>query len=134
MKKPENSFKQIVTFSAPPHDVFEALMDAKQHAEFTGDTAKITRKVGGAFSVFGGYATGKTLKLLPDKKIVQQWRASDWPADVYSVVTFNLENRRRGTKLTFTHQGVPDDFVDDVKQGWLDYYWTPLQKFFKSRA
>ena len=31
--------KQTVTFKASPHDVYEALMDSKKHAKFTGDKA-----------------------------------------------------------------------------------------------
>jgi activator of HSP90 ATPase len=120
----------IVTFSAPPHAVYEALMDAKQHADFTGDVAKINRKVGGTFSVFGGYATGRNLKLVPDRKIVQEWRASDWAPGVYSTVTFELANRRRGTKLTFLQTDVPADQVESIKQGWEDYYWSSLKEYF----
>jgi activator of HSP90 ATPase len=126
----KTSIKQIVTFTAPPHAVYEALMDSKLHAEFTGDTAKINRKLGGAFSVFGGYATGTNLKLIPDKKIVQSWRASDWPSGAYSTINFELQNRRAGTKLTFTQTGVPDDFIEDVRRGWEEFYWMPLKKYF----
>lgn len=123
----------IVTFSAPPHEVYEALMDAKRHAAFTGDVAKINRKVGGTFSVFGGYATGRNLRLIPDRKIVQEWRASDWAPGVYSTVTFELSNRRRGTKLTFLQTGVPANHLDDIKQGWEDYYWAAMKEYFSGR-
>src|SRR3970282_1199478 len=47
----------------------------------TGDTARINRRVGGTFSVFGGYATGKTLRLEKDKVIVQAWRSTDFGKD-----------------------------------------------------
>lgn len=57
------SIRQTAHFDAPPHAVFEALMDGERHAAFTGDAARIVRKIGGTFSTFGGYATGKTLKL-----------------------------------------------------------------------
>ena len=33
------SLEQTVKFKAPPRAVFEALMDAKQHARFTGAPA-----------------------------------------------------------------------------------------------
>ena len=29
--------------------------------------------------------------------------------------------------LYFEHQGVPNDFVESIAQGWNEYYWTPLE-------
>jgi hypothetical protein len=33
------------------------------------------------------------------------------------------------TKLIFTQINVPDDFIEEIKNGWQDYYWQPLEKF-----
>ena len=104
------TIKQSVTIKASPHDVYEALMDSKKHAKFTGGKATISRKVGGKFSAFDGYAEGVNLELVPDKKIVQSWRASDWPEGHYSKATFALKAVAGGTKLTFTQTGVPEEF------------------------
>lgn len=122
------TIKQSVTIKTSPHVVYEALMDSKKHAAFTGGKATISRKVGGKFSVFDEYAEGENLELVPDKKIVQSWRASDWPEGQYSKVTFALEGVAGGTKLTFTQTGVPEEFSADVSQGWRDYYWAPLKE------
>ena len=73
--------KQTVTFKAQRHEVYEALMDSKKHAKFTGDKATISRKVGGKFSVFDGYGEGTNIELIPDSKIVQNWRAGDCRAN-----------------------------------------------------
>ncbi len=82
--------RQSVTFKATPHEIYEALMDSRKHARFTHDKATISRKVGGAFSAYGGYITGTNLELVPDKKIVQAWHGSDWPEGYMSRVTFKL--------------------------------------------
>jgi activator of HSP90 ATPase len=42
-------------------------------------------------------------------------------------VTFALAKAGKGTKLTFTQTDVPADQVDSVRQGWRDFYWTPLK-------
>ena len=126
------SIKQTTQFKAPPHQVYEMLMDSKKHGQFTGGKAKISRKVGGKFSVYDDYAEGKNLALVPDKKIVQSWRASDWPEGHYSKVTFALSNNKAGTKLTFTQTGVPSEFFADIKQGWIDFYWNPLKELLGS--
>jgi activator of HSP90 ATPase len=122
------TIKQSVLFKSTPHEIYEMLMDPKKHSEFTGDKAKISRRVGGKFSVFGGYATGENLELVPDKKIVQTWRASDWPSGHFSEVAFELEKSKTGAKLKFTQTRVPEDHCDDIKQGWVDYYWKPMKE------
>lgn len=124
------TIRQSTFIPASPDKVYEALMDSKKHSAFTGDTALISPRVGGTFSTFGGYAAGENLELVPGKKIVQSWRANDWPAGVVSRCTFALSKTKNGTKLTFTQTGVPDDQFQSIRQGWIDYYWKPLQEFF----
>ena len=106
-------------------------MSSRQHAKFTGAPASISNKEGGRFSVFGDYATGKNLELVPGKKIVQTWRADNWPEDAESIVTFEMEEMKVGTKLTFTQTGVPASDHESIKQGWIDYYWNPMKKFLE---
>jgi len=121
------TIRQSVTFNAKAHDVFEALMDSKKHAKFTGDPAKISRKVGGKFTASGDYIEGVNLEVIPDKKIVQAWHSSDMPKDYYTKVTFSFKQEKGKTKLAFIHSGVPENRYEDLKQGWKDYYWTPLK-------
>lgn len=83
--------KQSVMFKTSPHEIYEALMDSGKHSQFTGDEAKISRKTSGKFTAFDGYNEGVSVELVPDKKIVQTWRASDWPEGHYSQVTFLLK-------------------------------------------
>lgn len=127
------TIKQGVMLPATPAAVYKYLMDSKLHSKFTGDIAKISKKVGGKFSAFGGYITGKNLILQPGKKIVQAWHGSDWPKGHISEVTFLLKKAKNGTKLMFTHKGVPvNDFKDKVS-GWKKFYWEPLRKALVKR-
>jgi activator of HSP90 ATPase len=126
------TIQQTVTFKAPPHEVYEALMDSSKHSKFTGSEASISRDVGGEFSVFGGGLSGTNLELMPDKKIVQSWRATaeGWPEDHYSTVTFTLEEVEDSTRLTLIHTEVPDEAYDSISEGWGKYYWTPMKTAF----
>jgi activator of HSP90 ATPase len=121
------TIKQKVKFKKSPHDVYEMLMDSKKHSEFTGDTAKIANKVGGKFTAYGGYIEGTNLELVPDKKIVQKWRGSDWQEGVYSEATYTLKPIKTGTELTFEQKGVPDEQYEDIKKGWYEFYWDKMQ-------
>jgi activator of HSP90 ATPase len=125
------TIRQTVTFKASPHEVYEALMDSKKHARFTGAAASISREVGGKFTAYDGSLQGENLELVPDAKIVQTWRSDDWPEGHYSRATFSLAKVEGGTRLTFTQTGVPEEFYEDVKQGWIDYYWEPMKRLLE---
>jgi len=122
------TIRQTITLDASPHDVYEMLMDEKKHARFTAGAAEISRDVGGAFFTNDGYATGTNRELVQDTKIVQTWRASDWPDDHYSTLTISLSPVSSKTKLSFVQTGVPEDQYEEISQGWYNYYWDPLKK------
>jgi len=125
------TIKQTVTFKAPPHDVYEALMDSKKHATFTGGKASISRKVGGKIAAYDNYIAGKNIELIPDEKIVQDWRAVDWPEGYFSRVTFKLTAVPKGTRLEFIHTDVPEGTEEEFKQGWIDNYWEPMKRYLE---
>ncbi len=123
------TIKQTNTFNVPPEELYNWFMDSKKHSEFTGSKAVIGKKVGDKFTAWDGYIEGKNVKLVPGKLIVQSWRGDDWEDGVYSEATFKFAPAAEGkTKLEFIQTGVPDEHYDDIKQGWVDYYWTPLKE------
>jgi activator of HSP90 ATPase len=126
------TIKQSVTFKVGAHAVYELLMDSKKHSVLAGDEARISRKVGGKFNI-GGYIEGVNLELVPDEKIVQSWRYEDWPKGHFSKAVFSLEEQEGKTRLTFTQAGVPEEFYQDIKQGWIDYYWTPMKEILEKK-
>ena len=115
---------------ATPHDIFETIMDAKRHSALVGGQAvNVSRRIGGAWNV-GHDLEGTTLALTKDRRIVQTWRANNWPAGVYSKAIFALAKEPGGTKITFTQTGVPSEFFGEISTGWREYYWDPLRKSF----
>jgi len=121
------TIRQSVTLKVSPRAVYDALMDSQKHSRFTRAKAVISRRVGGSFSAYDGYALGKNLELVPGKKIVQTWRASDWPRGQVSKVTFSLRKTNAGTQLTFTQTGIPNNQVASIKKGWIEFYWKPMK-------
>jgi len=134
VKVKTKTIHQTVTFKAVPHAVYETLMDSKKHGQLVGANAKIIKKVGAKFSIYDGEIEGVNLELVPDKKIVQTWRYSDWREDHYSTATFLLEEIKGGAKLTFTQTDVPEDRYQDISQGWKDYYWQPMKEILEKPA
>jgi activator of HSP90 ATPase len=60
------------------------------------------------------------------QRIVQTWRANNWPKGTYSKATFALARAAGGTRVTFTQTGVPDKFYAETSKGWREY-WSPLR-------
>lgn len=125
-----NSIRQEVTIEASPQRVYDTLLDGKRFSEFTGGApAVITSEAGGAFSCFNGMITGRNIELIPNQRIVQAWRAGNWPAGVYSIVRFELAPQGDGTKLTLEHTAFPEGASEHLEGGWHKMYWEPLKKY-----
>jgi activator of HSP90 ATPase len=127
------TIKQKIIFSSSPQKIYDLLMNAQEHARFTDSKVKIDSRIGGNFSMYDGYITGTTIELVPNKKIIQLWRGSDWPEGHLSLVIFEFKPRGKGCELIFTHYGVPDKFYKDISEGWKKYYWQPIKKMLESR-
>ena len=128
------TLRQSITFKVSPHEVYEALMDSRQHAKFTGAKAKISRAVGGKISAYDDYVDGVNLELLPDRRVVQLWRGIDWPEGHYSTATFSLKEVAGVTHLTFTQTEVPEEQYESIRQGWHDNYWQPMKRYLEGQT
>ena len=136
------SIHQEVILKAAPARVYAALTDPKQFQEVTllsaavksgmvpkTQPAEISHEPGGAFSLFGGHISGRTLELVANERIVQAWRAGDWAAGTYSIARFELTKDGTGTRLVFDHTGFPKGQAEHLAAGWRENYWEPLAKF-----
>lgn len=117
-------------FKASPARIYEALLNANQFSTFSsGRPAEIDRKVGGAFSLFGGHIVGRNLELVPNRRIVQAWRAVAWPEGIYSIARFDIQGDDSHSRIIFDHAGFPSDLAEHLESGWQANYWKPLQKY-----
>jgi activator of HSP90 ATPase len=126
--------RHVVRFKAAPSALYRALMNSKRHAAFTGAPAKIDAKVGGRIAAWGPHIRGVTVELIPNKRIVQAWRAANWPAGHYSIARFELRRGGGGTVLAFTQTGVPAKNAKSINSGWKTHYWQLLKKALEKRS
>ena len=102
------SFSVSELIPADPERIYAAWLSSTEHTAFTGDTASIEPFVGGRHSAFDGYAVGSTVELLPGRRIVQTWRATDFPpGSPDSRVEVTLEATVGGTMVTIFHTEIP---------------------------
>ena len=133
---------QEVSFTASCQRLYAALTDARAFDAVTrlsdgvtllsapgAQATAIGSEPGSAFTLFGGYITGRNLDMVPDQRLVQAWRAGGWPAGDYSVVRFLLAAAGSGCRLVLDHRGFPQGQGKSLAYGWRVHYWQPLAKF-----
>jgi activator of HSP90 ATPase len=141
VSKIAEAIHQEPVFKASAKRIYDALTDAQQFqkvtmlsvdakgTDFATKPAVISREVGSAFSLYGGYITGRQVELVPNQRLVQAWRAGSWPVGVYSIARFELVAEGTGTKIVFDHTGFPQGLAEHLAIGWKSHYWEGLEKF-----
>jgi uncharacterized protein YndB with AHSA1/START domain len=131
---------QEVVFRASPDRVYRTLTEpelfdkvvlasgALQAMGLASAPGQISTEPGGAFSLFGGYITGRHIEMSPGVRLVQAWRAGSWAPHIYSIVRFELSAHPEGAKLSFDHTGFPNEEALSLAAGWRKHYWAPMAK------
>ena len=130
------SFELHITLATPPDQVFDAWLDAEEHSDFTGGEAQIDPEVGGSYSAWDGYITGKTLVKEAPRRIVQSWRTSDFAeddGDSEIELTFDHDGAG-GTKLTLQHRAIPAGQSARYEQGWREFYFATMAEYFSDTS
>lgn len=126
-----HAFTVSAVIPASPKEIYDAWLDGRQHAQMTGSAkASASTKVGGKFTAWDGYISGRNLTLVPGRKIVQAWRTSEFnDADEDSQIEVTLKKAARGTRVTLRHSNVPDGHKG-YRSGWGDHYLAPMKAYF----
>jgi activator of HSP90 ATPase len=128
------TIRQSAMIPATPVEVYDAFVTARKHAAFTGAAARSANKVGGKFTAWDDYISGRYLELVAGRKIVEEWRTNDWPADYEpSLIEFTFARVDKNTRITMVQTKVPAAQAVNYRQGWKDYYWTPLKAYFQAQ-
>lgn len=125
--------QQSVRFRTRPQALFELYMDPKKHIRPTGALARISRRTGSKFSAFDKQSEGKTLHVVPGKRIVQFWRATHWKNGDGSILVLNFRRVAGGAQIDLVHIGVPSYDQKGVRKGWPKYYWRPWKKYLSQK-
>ncbi|WP_232420824.1 SRPBCC domain-containing protein [Leptospira vanthielii] len=113
--------------------IYQFIADSKKVTALTGETAMISKRIGGDFSTMSGKVSGIIVDLEPSRRIVQAWRRNDFPEGIFSMATFTFkETTEGGTELTLTHRGVPKALIPDVEEGWRKNYWDMIRNALKT--
>ncbi|XP_004249183.1 uncharacterized protein [Solanum lycopersicum] len=140
-EKKKEGFKTITMtekFNCRAKDLFEILMDENRWKGFTQSNARISKEVGGEFSIFDGSVTGTNVELQEGTLIVQKWRFGNWPDGIHSMVRITFEEPQSGvTVINLTHTDVPEEdrygnatVVENTERGWRDLIFNRVRAVF----
>lgn len=126
------TISQTVILPAKPVQVYDAFVNPVKHAQFTGAHATGEHRSGAPFSAYDGYISGTHLTLDRGRRIVQHWLTADWPLHSSpSILELTFLHKDGGTEVVMNHSGVPLPLADACRQGWYQYYWSPLLEYFE---
>ncbi|XP_005104369.1 activator of 90 kDa heat shock protein ATPase homolog 1 [Aplysia californica] len=118
------------SFHCQPSDLYRALTLRPMVEAYMGSDIVFEPAKGERFSLAGGNIVGQFVDLVPDQKIVQQWRVKSWPDEHYSEVTIELKDKDGSTQLSLKQTGVPDLELDKTRDGWKVNYWDRMRQIF----
>ena len=115
---------------ASPEEIYEAWLNSEAHSRMTGGQAKISRNVGDTFEAWDGYIQGKNLELEFPRRILQQWRTTEFAdTEKDSQLEILFDPADDGTRVTIRHTVLPEHGIQ-YQQGWIDAYFIPMKKYF----
>lgn len=125
------AIEQVYQIASPVHAVWQALVDPKIIEKWGGGPAKMIGQTGEPFSLWGGDIFGKNIEVVQEKLLVQEWDDGTLPEP--SIVRFELQETDGGTAIHFTQSNVPKDRINDLSDGWRDYYLGPLKALLEKQ-
>jgi uncharacterized protein YndB with AHSA1/START domain len=129
----KNGFNLSAPFPVSPETVYKAWLDSRKHGLMTGDKATCSARVGGKFTAWSGYISGKNLELEPYSRIMQSWRTTEFAkSDPDSRVEIRLKPAATGCTFKLKHTNIPRGQVDNYRKGWKEFYLSPMREYFWS--
>ena len=123
----------VIIPAVTSQQIYEAWLDSAAHTAFTGSPARIDRQGAAEFTAWDGYISGKTLQAEPFHRILQSWRTTGFPAgSPDSQLEILIEDLDSGAQVTLVHSGIPVGQGKDYLQGWDEYYFEPMKRYFSA--
>ena len=118
--------------AATPETIYNTWLSSEGHSAMTGSDAEISIEVDTPFTTWDRYISGTNILLEPYWHMLQSWRTTDFSdEEPDSRLEILLQETEGGTELTLIHTLLPEN-GEQYRQGWIDYYFEPLELYFSS--
>jgi activator of HSP90 ATPase len=131
----KDSLEISVVLNESPEKLYNDWLNSDAHTNFTESPARIDPSPDGEFSAWEGYIYGKNKLLEPFRRIVQTWRTTEFSENEDdSILEVIFEGKGAKTRLILKHSNIPEGQGNDYKQGWKDFYFDPMVKFYNRKG
>lgn len=121
------------TIKASAKEIYTTWLSSEGHTNMTGGEAIASDKIGGKFTAWDGFITGKNIALEPNIRIVQSWKSAQFEASEEDSILEIILNETDGeTALTLMHSKVPES-GEHYKKGWDEHYFQPMKLYFAKK-
>ena len=122
-------FKSYYKIKAETEDVYACLTNQVTIELWSGYPAKLKAEEGSEFEIWDGDISGKILKLIPDKEIVQEWYFGE--QDEPSVVTVKLHQQKNHVSVELRHVNIPEELYEEFSTGWTEHFFGAIKNFLE---
>jgi uncharacterized protein YndB with AHSA1/START domain len=129
------AIERELTIAASPETVWGFLVDPDKATRWMGQTAELDARAGGTYRVAvvpGHTASGEFVEVDPPRRLVHTWGwepgeegANPVPPGS-STIEYELIPEGNGTKLRFTHRGLPTKEAGESHEHGWDHYFARL--------
>jgi activator of HSP90 ATPase len=131
----KDSLELSVILNESAEKLYNDWLDSHAHSEFTGSPARVDPSLNGEFNAWEGYIYGTNKLLEPFRRIVQTWRTTEFSENEDdSILEVIFEGKGDKTRLILKHSNIPEGQGNDYKQGWKDFYFDPMVKFYNRKG
>jgi activator of HSP90 ATPase len=130
----KDSLELPVTLNVSAEKLYNDWLDSYTHSKFTGSPARIDPALNGKFTAWEGYIFGTNKSLEPFHRIIQSWRTTEFDEkEDDSILEVVFESAGDKTRLILKHSNIPEGQGEDYKQGWKDFYFKPMKKYYNKK-
>jgi activator of HSP90 ATPase len=122
------TFKKTFRINAEPSDVYAALTNPYTISLWSGYPAEMSTEPGSEFSLWEGDITGRNIEFAENRKLVQEWYFGEQKEE--SLVTITIKPEGAASSVTVEHTNIPDAEFEDIAEGWREYYFGAIDRFF----
>ena len=121
-----DSINQTIVFKTKgPEMLFNILTDFRLLSKTIKSKIKILDGDNGVL-MYNNKIYTKILSTIKNKKILQNWRSSDWIEDLYCYICLDLEGYEGGCRIRCNIDMVPFDRIKQVEKLWKSNMWKKL--------
>jgi len=124
-----DQIEKTYMIDASPEKVWAALTVPVEIDGWGAGTAEMSAAEGEKFSLWNGDIYGKNLEVKAPYYLKQEWYGGPWQSP--SIVEFWLSNEEGKTKVRLVQNGVPEEEVDDVDNGWDEFYLGAIKEYLE---